>query len=334
MKATIKDVAARAEVSVATVSRILNDLGGYSEETKVRVLEVIKELGYQRNAIARGLVTKSTNTIGVLIPIVSAYFYAEILNGIEDRANKHGYGIFLCNTGVNGIRAESYIKMLGERQVDAIIIISLAMNEEYYNLLNSLRIPYILVSTLSYKYKIPYIKVDDQQAAYTATQYLIEKGHKKIALISGDKDDKIAGRPRVNGYLNALQDYDLEVNEDIIKYGDFAYNSGISCMEELLKEKDKFTAVFATSDEMAAAALSVIHKNKINVPEEISVIGYDNTLIAQMSTPPLTTIAQPLHEMGEKAMERILEMLETGESGDNIILPHKIIERDTVKLLE
>lgn len=334
MKATIKDVAARAKVSVATVSRILNELDGYSEETKERVLEAIKELGYQRNAIARGLVTKSTNTIGVLIPIVSAYFYAEILNGIEDKANKHGYGIFLCNTGVNGVRAESYIKMLGERQVDAIIIVSLAMNEEYYNLLNSLKIPYILVSTLSYKYKIPYIKVDDQQASYTATQYLIENGHKKIALISGYKEDKIAGMPRVNGYTNALQDYDLEVNERLIKYGDFTYDSGLRCMEELLKEKDKFTAIFATSDEMAMAALSVMHKNKIEVPEEISIIGYDNTLIAQMSNPPLTTIAQPLHEMGEKAMDRILGMLETGKSGDNIILPHKVVERDTVKLLK
>jgi LacI family transcriptional regulator len=334
MQATIKDVATRANVSVATVSRVINELGGYNEKTKERVLEVIDELGYQRNAIARGLVTKSTNTIGVLIPIVSAYFYAEVLNGIEDRANQLGYGIVLCNAGVNGVRAKNYIKMLGERRVDAIIIVSLAMNEEYYNLLNSLKIPYILVSTLSYKYKIPYIKVDDQQAAYTATQYLIEKGHKKIALISGDKNDKIAGKPRVNGYINALQDYDLEVNEKLIKYGDFAYNSGLGCMEELLNEKDRFTAVFATSDEMAIAALSVLHKHKIEVPEEISVIGYDDTLIAQMSNPPLTTIAQPLHEMGEKAVDRIIIMLKTGKNEDNIILPHKVVERDTVKLLE
>jgi LacI family transcriptional regulator len=333
MQATIKDVATRANVSVATVSRVINELGGYNEKTKERVLEVIDELGYQRNAIARGLVTKSTNTIGVLIPIVSAYFYAEVLNGIEDRANQLGYGIVLCNAGVNGVRAKNYIKMLGERRVDAIIIVSLAMNEEYYNLLNSLKIPYILVSTLSYKYKIPYIKVDDQQAAYTATQYLIEKGHKKIALISGDKNDKIAGKPRVNGYINALQDYDLEVNEKLIKYGDFAYNSGLGCMEELLNEKDRFTAVFATSDEMAIAALSVLHKHKIEVPEEISVIGYDDTLIAQMSNPPLTTIAQPLHEMGEKAVDRII-MLKTGKNEDNTILPHKVVERDTVKLLE
>ena len=181
MKATIKDVATRANVSVATVSRVVNNLDGYSDETKEKVLEAIKELGYQRNAIARGLVTKTTKTIGVLIPIVSAYLYAEILNGIEEKANENGYGIFLCNTGVNGVRAINYIKMLGERQVDAIIVVSLTINDEYYNLLNSLKIPYILVSTLSYKYKIPYIKVDDQQAAYTATQFLIEKGHTKIA---------------------------------------------------------------------------------------------------------------------------------------------------------
>ncbi len=334
MKATIKDVATRANVSVATVSRVVNNLDGYSDETKEKVLEAIKELGYQRNAIARGLVTKTTKTIGVLIPIVSAYLYAEILNGIEEKANENGYGIFLCNTGVNGVRAVNYIKMLGERQVDAIIVVSLTINDEYYNLLNSLKIPYILVSTLSYKYKIPYIKVDDQQAAYTATQFLIEKGHTKIALISGGKEDKISGITRVNGYRNALQDYDININENIIKYGDFTYNSGIMCMEDLLQEKEDFTAVFATSDEMALGALSVMHRNKIEVPEKISIIGYDNTLIAQMSNPPLTTVAQPLYEMGVKAFAKILSVLETGNSGDNVILSHKIVERETVKLLK
>ena len=334
MKATIKDVATRANVSVATVSRVVNNLDGYSDETKEKVLEAIKELGYQRNAIARGLVTKTTKTLGVLIPIVSAYLYAEILNGIEEKANENGYGIFLCNTGVNGVRAVNYIKMLGERQVDAIIVVSLTINDEYYNLLNSLKIPYILVSTLSYKYKIPYIKVDDQQAAYTATQFLIEKGHTKIALISGGKEDKISGITRVNGYRNALQDYDININENIIKYGDFTYNSGIMCMEDLLQEKEDFTAVFATSDEMALGALSVMHRNKIEVPEKISIIGYDNTLIAQMSNPPLTTVAQPLYEMGVKAFAKILSVLETGNSGDNIILSHKIVERETVKLLK
>ena len=280
------------------------------------------------------MVTKTTKTIGVLIPIVSAYLYAEILNGIEEKANENGYGIFLCNTGVNGVRAINYIKMLGERQVDAIIVVSLTINDEYYNLLNSLKIPYILVSTLSYKYKIPYIKVDDQQAAYTATQFLIEKGHTKIALISGGKEDKISGITRVNGYRNALQDYDININENIIKYGDFTYNSGIMCMEDLLQEKEDFTAVFATSDEMALGALSVMHRNKIEVPEKISIIGYDNTLIAQMSNPPLTTVAQPLYEMGVKAFAKILSVLETGNSGDNIILSHKIVERETVKLLK
>ena len=334
MKATIKDVATRANVSVATVSRVVNNLDGYSDETKEKVLEAIKELGYQRNAIPRGLVTKTTKTIGVLIPIVSAYLYAEILNGIEEKANENGYGIFLCNTGVNGVRAVNYIKMLGERQVDAIIVVSLTINDEYYNLLNSLKIPYILVSTLSYKYKIPYIKVDDQQAAYTATQFLIEKGHTKIALISGGKEDKISGITRVNGYRNALQDYDININENIIKYGDFTYNSGIMCMEDLLQEKEDFTAVFATSDEMALGALSVMHRNKIEVPEKISIIGYDNTLIAQMSNPPLTTVAQPLYEMGVKAFAKILSVLETGNSGDNMILSHKIVERETVKLLK
>ena len=125
-----------------------------------------------------------------------------------------------------------------------------------------------------------------------------------------------------------------KLNENIIKYGDFSYKSGIECMEELLKEKEEFTAVFATSDEMALGALSVMHRQNIKVPEEISIIGYDNTLIAQMSNPPLTTVSQPLYEMGIKAFDRILDMLESGKSEENIILSHKIVERETVKLLE
>ncbi|GIM27711.1 LacI family transcriptional regulator [Clostridium polyendosporum] len=335
MKPTIKDVARKANVSVATVSRILNGLDGYSEETKVKVLSVVEELGYQRNAIARGLVMKNTSTIGVLLPDVATNFYAAILNGIEDTAHQNDYSVVVCNTGVNGVRALDYIKVLGERQVDGIIIISINITEELYKAIELLKIPYILVSTMSFRFQMPYVKVDDQQAAYSATQYLIKKGHKDIAMISGDKDktDPIAGKPRVNGYIQALQDYGLKVNSKLIKYGDFSYESGIKCMEELLEETEKFTAVFAASDEMAVGALSVAYQRKIIIPDELSIIGYDNTKVAEMAIPPLTTVAQPLYEMGKKAMQKILKTIETNEKPESTILPHSIVERSTVKQL-
>ncbi|MBC2579508.1 LacI family DNA-binding transcriptional regulator [Clostridium sp. DJ247] len=331
MKPTIKHVAKKANVSVATVSRILNNNGRYSEETKERVLSIIKEIGYERNDLARGLITKSTKTIGVLVPSVSTVFFAEILNGIEDTAHRNNYSVVICNTGENGKRTLEYLKVLSAKQVDGIILTSLPLVEEYYKTIIDLRLPCVLVSTMSYKYQLPYVKVDDRQAAYTATQYLIENGHKKIAIISGSRGDAIAGEPRVNGYMEALSYYGLEINKKLIKYGDFAYKSGKLCMEQLLDEGQDFTAVFGTSDEMAVGALSVAHSKGIKVPDEISIVGYDNTQIAEMAIPALTTVAQPLYQMGEKSTKKLLSIIETGETVESTIMMHKIVERSTVK---
>lgn len=331
MKLTIKDVAKRSGVSVATVSRILNGLEGYTEETKNRVLAVVEELGYQRNAIARGLVTKSTNTIGVLMPSILTLVYAEIIKAIEDVAHKNNYSVFLCNTGINGGRTLDYIRVLGERQVDGIIVASLTPKDEYYKAIMDLNKPTMLVSTMSYKYQIPYVKVDDKQAAYAATQYLIEKGHKKIAMIAGIEEDPIAGLPRINGYIEALKDYGIVVEEGLIKYGDFSYNSGKRAMEDLLEEKKDFTAVFAASDDMAVGALSSAYKKGIRVPEDMSIIGYDNTQIAEMSIPALTVVAQPLYNMGKRAAENLFNVIIHGEQVENIIMPHSIVERESVR---
>jgi LacI family transcriptional regulator len=333
MKPTIRDVAKQAKVSVATVSRILNNVGGYSEETKRKVLEVISEISYERNDLARGLATNSTATIGVLVPSISTIFFAEILNGIEDTAHKNGYSVVICNTGEDGKRTLEYLKVLSAKQIDGIIITSADLTEEYYKTIKAINIPCILVSTISYRHSLPYVKVDDEQAAYTATQYLIENGHKSIAMIAGTKDDPIAGIPRVNGYLRALKDYGLSIDKGLIKHGDFSYKSGRKCMEKLLCEKSKFTAIFSASDDMAVGALAIAHSKEIKVPGDLSIIGYDNTQVAEMAFPQLTTVAQPLYQMGQKSTEKILTMIETGEKADSTIMMHKIVERDTVKKL-
>ncbi|SEN46929.1 LacI family DNA-binding transcriptional regulator [Lihuaxuella thermophila] len=333
MGPTIKDVAKKANVSVATVSRVLNNQPGYSEKTKKKVLQVIEEMGYQPNAIARGLINKRTQTIGVLFPSVSSMFSSGVLHGIEHTAHERDHSVIVCNTDEDGKRTMKYLQVLREKQVDGIIFTSEVMKEEYYNALTMMNIPVVLLATSSVRYPFPFVKVDDKQAAYSATEYLIKKGHRKIAMISGTEEDPIAGTPRIEGYREALGDYGIPFQKNLLVFGDFGYRSGRIAMEKLLQTKAEFSAVFAASDEMAAGAINVAYQHGIKVPDHLSVIGYDNLQIAEMSVPPLTTVAQPLFEMGKLAAEMLLTMIETGTRVESRIMPHTIIERQSVAQL-
>lgn len=331
MKCTIQDVAKKANVSIATVSRILNGQTGYTEETKQKVLDVIKELDYRRNSIARGLVTKKSNIIGVLLPDVSTNFTAEVLRGIEDCAHSQGYSVVICNTGTQGVRVREYIEALESRQIEGIINISINMSDADCELLSSLKIPCVFISMINYKHQFPYVKVDDMKASYCATQYLIDKGHRKIAMISGPEEDHVAGAPRILGYKSALIANDIEINKNLIKVAGFSYEDGVNAMHELLNMEEEFTALFAVSDNLAAAAIQVIMQKGMNVPDDISVIGYDNTMIAQICNPPLTALAQPFYEMGQRATQKMFNIIEDKEDTSSEILEHHIVERETVK---
>ncbi|NOY08514.1 MAG: LacI family transcriptional regulator [Spirochaetes bacterium] len=328
MKPTISDVAKKAGVSIATVSRILNRLPGYTEETRKAVLNVIREIGYKPNAIARGLVKKHTYTMGVLLPNISSRLASALLKGIEDAAHRLGYSVIICNTDNDGRRTVEYLNVLAEKQVDGIIIASEWLKDAYGEALLAMKIPVVLVLTVSYRFQIPYIKVDDKQAAYQATKYLIEKGHKEIGMIGGSVQDIIAGLPRIEGYKQALADYNLTITDDRIAFGNFAYESGIRCMDELFQKVPEITAVFAASDEMALGALSFAFRKGIKVPDDLSIIGYDDTQDAEMTIPPLTTVHQPVYEMGKKSVEMLFS---TKGAVESIIMPHYIVERDSVK---
>ncbi|MEW9032089.1 MAG: LacI family DNA-binding transcriptional regulator [Planifilum fimeticola] len=331
---TIKDVARRANVSVATVSRILNNLPGYSQETKERVLKAIEELGYYPNALARGLVSKKTNSIGVLFPSVSSMFSAEILGGIEQVAHEQDSSVIVCHTAYNGTRTMKYLGLLREKQIDGVIFVSEVLKEEYYQALSEMDVPVVLISTKSERFPLPYVKVDDRSAAYSATSYLIEKGHRRIGMISGNRSDPIAGIPRVEGYQAALQDHGIPACDRHIVYADgFGFDKGLQCLPLLLSRAPEITAVFAASDEMAVAALYAANKLGIKVPDELSVMGYDNLRIAEMTVPSLTTVAQPLREMGETAARMLFGMMEEGEAVKSRIMPHRIVERESVKAL-
>jgi len=316
MRPTIKDVAKKAKVSTATVSRIVNKLDGYSDETRERVLSTISALGYRRNAVARGLVRRSVNTVGVL------------LQGIETRAHLLGHSVIVCNTSSDGERTIEYLDVLGERRVDGILFTSERVKPAYARAFKELAIPVVLVSSFSRDYPLPYVKVDDEAAARDMTRYLIDKGHRRIALITGSEKDSIAGAPRIRGFRRAMKEAGLPVPEGWVVQGDFHYKSGYRAMGELLERARGMTAVFATSDEMALGALSCSFSAGLRVPADLSVVGYDDTLDAEMAIPPLTTVHQPIREMGERATAILLGSEEERRS---VILPHAIVERGSVK---
>lgn len=328
---TIKDVAKASGVSVATVSRVLHNLSGYSDKTKQKVLKAVEELGYQPNAIARGLINKRTQTIGVLVPDVSSSFSSEILHGVEETANDKGFSVIVCNTAKDGERTMKYLQVLGEKQVDGVIFTSGFLEEEYYKVLKQMRVPVVLVNTQSHKHAIPYVKVDDRQAAYHATEYLIRKGHRDIAMISGTSWDTMAGIPRLEGYRQALEDNGLEFMESRVAYGNFGLDKGREAMEKLLQDAPPFTALFAASDEMAIGAMGVALERGLKVPEDISIVGYDDLIFSRMVYPPLTTIHQPLTMMGRTASEMLIDLIEGAEQVPSSIVNHNLIERQTVR---
>jgi len=329
MTIKLSDVAKKAGVSSATVSRIINNLSGYSDETRRKVETAIKELGYKPNAVARGLAGGKTHTIGVLQPSLSSRFSAELIHGIENEAHRCGYSVIICNTDSNGERTMEYLRILSEKRVDGIIFASEWVTGEYGGYLQDMGIPVVLVSTHSPQFGFPYVRVDDCQAAYTATRYLIDGGHRRIGFISGRPEDPIAGAPRIAGFTSALKDAGLPVDDKFFAYGDFHFNSGIAAMETLWSRCLGLTAVFTSSDEMALGALAFLHENEIKVPDDISLIGYDDTLDALMAMPALTTLHQPIFEMGGKAVQMLFERGPV----NNIIMQHSISERKSVRTI-
>lgn len=327
---TIKDVARQAQVSVATVSRVLHELGGYSDKTKQTVLASVRELGYKPNAIARGLVNKRTHTIGVLFPDVSGYLSADILHGLEEAAQEQGISVIVCNTAEDGARTMSYLQVLREKQVDGLVFACAVLKDEYAQALREMGIPVVLVNTQSANHPIPYIKIDDYQAAYQATAYLIGKGHREIAMIAGTVHDRIAGLPRLEGYRQALDEHGIAYSESRVAYGDFHLDSGRAAMEALLQTAPPFTALFAASDEMAIGAMGVAMEHGLRIPADLSVIGFDDLSLCRMVYPQLTTIRQPLARMGRLAFEKLSLLMAGATEAGSSLVAHSLVERQSV----
>jgi len=328
---TINDVAKKAGVSVATVSRVINGNSKVSPETVEKVKQAIAELDYRPNLLGRALRKTKSERILVLLPNIANPFYAEIVKGIEDVANKNGYSIMLCNTDSNQEREKKYIKMLKSRLADGAILMASEMTSDE---LTELAQEVPVVQCCEYKVGLPitHVSIDNELAAYKAVNHLIGLGHKKIAFI-GAKNQFLSSTLRLEGYIRALTEAGIEYDPQYCAYGDYSYKSGFRAMKQLLALDPRPTAVFCVSDMMAIGAIRSAMEENLSVPDDLAVCGFDNIYFAKMFKPTLTTISQPMYDLGCTAMELLLNIIEDRDIETiHYIMEHELIIREsTVK---
>ncbi|MGL5695147.1 MAG: LacI family DNA-binding transcriptional regulator [Peptostreptococcaceae bacterium] len=328
---TIKDVAKKAGVSISTVSRVINDSKPVTDEVKQKVLDVIKETGYIPNPLARSLVTKKSQLIGVIVPEVSDSFVNEILNGVEEIAKMYDYEILLANTYSDKEQELKSINLLRAKQVEGIVMISWKVEEEHVDYMQKCGIPASYISKTARDYDIHTVSTSNIDATYDMTKYLLDKGHEKIAFVMTSKDDTVLEIERLTGYEKALNERKIKLDKNLIKHGTTTYEGGYSSMKELLDEGVVPHAAFVTGDEAAIGAINAICDAGYRVPEDISVAGFNDVKIAKMYRPKLTTVHQPLYDMGAVAIRMVIKMINNEPLEiKKMELPYSIEERDSV----
>ncbi|MCM3711662.1 LacI family DNA-binding transcriptional regulator [Sporosarcina luteola] len=301
--ASIRDVAKYASVSVATVSRVLNDKGYVGAETRKKVEAAIAELNYRPNEVARSLFKKQSKTIGLILPDIMNPFFPELARAIEDTASKLGYTVILCNSDEDEEKAQRYIDVLLQKYVDGIIISSNTILEKTIRELN---IPVVCIDREISK-DIPTIVVDNKKGARMATRFLKEKGRRKIAHIRGPIDI-VNANERCEGYREVVSG-EQWFNESYIVNGNYRMETATEVVLELLRQHPEIDGIFAANDTMAIGAMKAAYQHGLKVPEEISIIGFDGIALGKASIPELTTIEQPLYKLGQTAAKVLIKLI-------------------------
>lgn len=299
-----------------------------------KVTDAIGELDYRPSAIARCLRMKETKTIGVIISTNLNPYFAEVIQGIEDSCFEKGYSVIVCYSNFSHNNELNYINNLIEREVDGIIIDSITNDEKIIKILNKINIPIVMIDRYLENLNIDFIHTDDYTGGYIGTDYLIKLGHEKIACVSGISFKSHSFYQRYFGYEKAFKENNLKINNEYIITKYFQLSDGFETLKELMSLKEKPTAIFYFGDIMAIGALSSANKLGFKVPDDISILGYDDIEMTKYTIPPLTTIAQEKYELGKKSVERIIDKLNTDKKENKriIIKPELIIRESCCKI--
>ena len=335
MKINIKDVANKAGVSTATVSRVLGDFPGVRDKTRKKVLEAISELNYEINAVARSLRQKKTNSIGIIVGNVLSQFYSVIAKSVEDTANKFGYHTILCNGDENSKKELEYLRILKSNRVDGIILTPTGKNSEYVQQLINSRTKVVLLDRLIKGVDCDAVLVDNTNGAYKAVKHLLDQGYKKIGIVDGYLD-RTTGAERLKGYLQAIEEAGIAKDDNLIKIGNFKKESGKRLTRELLKQSNRPEAIFTTNIDMSMGALIAIKEMGLTIPDDIGIVCFDDSDWALILEPSITVIRQPVYQLGSIAAELLIKKIENNKNSLNqmpsiVTLNTELIIRESTK---
>jgi LacI family repressor for deo operon, udp, cdd, tsx, nupC, and nupG len=328
---TISQVAKRAGVSTATVSRVLSHPAVVAPATRQRVLRAVKALGYTPNSAASNLRTLRTRKLLVTVPDISNPFFSLILQGIEDAALRSGYSVLVGDTQHDEQREEGYARMLKRREADGLIFLGHRLPKEAAAMVRAAApacAPVVNGCEFTPKLGIPGVHIDNAKAASEAMAHLYSLGHRRIGVVTGPLVSPLS-RDRLRGAMSQARRANAERSLVVVQ-GDFSIESGVAAGERLFRDKAAPTAVFCFNDEMAIGVLNAARQRGLAVPRDVSLIGFDDIRFAQYTEPPLTTVAQPMREIGERLVRMILDILEGGVTNpEPITLPHRLVLRAT-----
>ena len=326
--ATIYDVANRVGVSLATVSRVVNGNSNVRDSTKRKVLDAIEELGYHPNAVARGLASKKTTTIGVVMPDVTDMYYAELARGIDDVANMYHYDVLLTNTDEDPVRETMAVNNLSSKQVDGIIFMGNELDREVLNTIAAADAPVVLAGSVDSEGKLPSVNINYVKAIQEATETVINHGHRRVALVTGPMSHAINRLHRLVGYQAGLEAAGIEFDEGLLFTAHQDYAAGMQIAEKVLQAGAN--AVIAYDDEVALGIMNYVQEHGQRVPEDFEIITSNDTKFAIVTRPELTSIGQPKYDIGAVAMRMLTKLMNNEIIDDTQVqLPHTLERRGT-----
>ncbi len=328
--ATIKHVSEYAGVSQATVSRVINGTSPVSHDKKLKVEKAIKELGYRPNSIAQALASSRTGSVGIVVPELGGPFYSGILHCLEDNLRRFGYHAVVTAGSNNEKEQREAVEFLLGRKVDALILHAQHLSDDYLITLEEQGVPVVLLNRFIPEMSRSCIDIDNEFGGKLATQYLLKMGHTEIACITGPLD-KSDARGRLQGYRKALEEAGLEYNEVLVSEAGFTEETGVSAMKKLLKRDCRFSAIFASNDHMAFGAFEVLREAGFSIPDDVSLVGFDDNIFARYLTPSLTTINFPIEKMSIEAVQLTLQKLKKKNQDVNFKLSPALVVRNSVK---
>jgi DNA-binding LacI/PurR family transcriptional regulator len=329
MKATIYDVAREAGVSIATVSNAINGKGKISKKRRDEIFKIMEQLQYQPSVIAAALTGKKTFTIGLLLPDISNPFFAEIARAVEDQGRHRGYSVIICSTDNQDERAERYLALLEQKSVDGIIIGTGIENTEILSRLLAKSIPVAMIAREVSSESVHTVVVDDIIGGAYAAKHLLELGHASFAILS-ESSKVSSSRERVRGFKQALKEQGLSFSEENLKICDYKMEDGKRKALGLFQQANRPTALFCCNDMLAVGALQAAKELGIRIPRDLSIVSFDNTILASVTDPPLTSVAQPMEHMGKLVVDLLIQELEQEQMvKQRIVLRPELVVRES-----